>query len=78
MLGKGLASNALVTANMSIERMVMVGHKSDEDAAAAVAGIIAGQEPHISLLLKPVKIGHGRPFQRTAKSTRSIRTASIG
>lgn len=57
MLGKGITSNALVTTNMSIDRMVMVAHKSDEDAAAAVAGTIAGQEPHISLLLKPVKIG---------------------
>src|ERR1041385_6901541 len=41
---------------MSNARMVMVAHKSNEDAAAAVAGTIAGYEPHISLLLKPVSI----------------------
>jgi hypothetical protein len=37
-------------------RMVMVAHRSPEDAAAAVAGTIAGYEPHISLLLKPVSL----------------------
>jgi hypothetical protein len=42
--------------NVSNERMVMVAHKSTEDAAAAVAGTIAGYEPDISLLLKPVSI----------------------
>ncbi len=56
MLGKGLTSNALITGNISIDRMVMVAHNSNEDAAAAVAGTIAGYEPHISLLLKPVQL----------------------
>lgn len=45
-----------ITGNISNERMIMVAHKSTEDAAAAVAGTIAGYEPHISLLLKPVNI----------------------
>ena len=36
--------------------MVYIAHKSDQDAAAAVAGTIAGYEPHISILLKPVNI----------------------
>jgi hypothetical protein len=45
-----------VLTGISNERMVMVAHKSDEDAAAAVAGTIAGYEPHISLLLKPVSL----------------------
>jgi hypothetical protein len=41
--------------------MVYIAHRSTEDAAAAVAGTIAGYEPHISLLLKPVNITSG-PF----------------
>ena len=57
MLGKGVIDPNLVTANMSINRMVMVAHKSSEDAAAAVAGVIGGQQPYISLLLKPIVIG---------------------
>ncbi len=56
MLGKDLADPTQITGNMSNSRMVMVAHKSTEDAAAAVAGTIAGYEPHISLLLKPVSI----------------------
>ncbi|MGA5823982.1 hypothetical protein ACPC54_39820 [Kitasatospora sp. NPDC094028] len=38
------------------ERMVLVAHKSDDDVAAAMAGVIAGYRPHISLLLKPINI----------------------
>lgn len=56
MLGRNVTDPTIITANMSSERMVMVAHKSDEDAAAAVAGTIAGYEPHISLLLKQVSI----------------------
>ena len=56
MLGANVTDPGLVTLP-SGERMVMVAHKSQEDAAAAVAGTIAGYEPHISLLLKEVKIG---------------------
>lgn len=62
MLGKDITDTTLITANMSINRMVMVAHKSDEDAAAAAAGAIAGQPPHISMLLKPVKIGMDELF----------------
>jgi hypothetical protein len=68
MLGKGVSAltykpensqtaQNLITSNMTTPRMVMVAHNSDEDAAAAVAGTIAGYEPHVSLLLKPVKLG---------------------
>ena len=57
MLGKDETDTTVVTTNMTIDRMVMVAHKSDEDVAAAIAGVVAGYEPHISLLLKPVKIG---------------------
>ncbi|MEI7993343.1 MAG: hypothetical protein WCH01_00435 [Methylococcaceae bacterium] len=56
MLSKDATDASAITGNMSIERMVMVAHRSTEDAAAAVAGTIAGYEPHISLLLKPVSI----------------------
>jgi len=46
------------------DRMVYVAHRAtkvaitdpEPDAAAAVAGVIAGYEPHISMLLKPVNI----------------------
>jgi hypothetical protein len=46
----------------SAARLVYVAHKSDEDAAAAVAGTIAGYEPHISLLLKPVNLAMADTF----------------
>jgi hypothetical protein len=65
MLGNGVTNTQLVTTNMAINRMVMVAHKSDEDAAAAVAGVIAGYEPHISILLKPVKLGMDTLFTDT-------------
>jgi len=47
---------------MSINRMVMVAHKSDDDAAACVAGVIGGYQPHISLLLKQVQISMDTQF----------------
>jgi hypothetical protein len=56
MLGKGVTDPSIISANMSINRMVMVAHKSSEDAAAAVAGVIGGQQPYNSLLLKQVVI----------------------
>lgn len=56
MLAKDVTDTNIITGNMSNARMVMVAHKSSEDAAAAAAGTIAGYEPHISLLLKPVNI----------------------
>lgn len=54
MLAKGIIDVTLVTTAMVDDRMVIVAHKADDDAAAAVAGTIAGYEPHISVLLKPV------------------------
>jgi hypothetical protein len=62
MLGRDVADPNVVTGNMSSSRMVMVAHKSTEDAAAAVAGTIAGYEPHISLLLKPVSLSMDTQF----------------
>lgn len=62
MLEKTITDPSAITTNMSIDRMVMVAHKSDEDVAAAVAGTIAGYEPHISLLLKQVKVGMDQLF----------------
>ena len=62
MLGKGEINTDLITGNMRSDRMVMIAHKSNEDAAAAFAGTIAGYEPHISILLKQVKIGMDSTF----------------
>lgn len=63
MLGKEVIFNPnLITGNMSNERMVLVAHRSNQDAAAAVAGTIAGYEPHISLLLKPVHLSMDELF----------------
>lgn len=57
MLSNEVSDPTVISSSMSIDRMVMVAHKSTTgDAAAAVAGTIAGYEPHISLLLKPVKL----------------------
>ncbi|WP_428925829.1 hypothetical protein [Marinibacterium sp. SX1] len=62
MLGAGTTDTALVTGAMSIDRMTLVAHHSDEDAAAAYAGCIAGYPPHISLLLKPVVLSMDQQF----------------
>jgi hypothetical protein len=59
MLAKGSADPAIVAGELAHERMVYIAHKSDQDAAAAVAGVIAGYPPHVSLLLKPVNITTG-------------------
>jgi hypothetical protein len=56
MLEKNSTNAALVTGTLANERMTYIAHKSDQDAAAAFAGTIAGYEPHISILLKPVNI----------------------
>lgn len=56
MLGKGFDDINAIPSDIAHDRMVMVAHKSDEDAAAAYTGTIAGYEPHISVLLKPVTI----------------------
>ncbi|WP_198655128.1 hypothetical protein [Streptomyces geranii] len=56
MLPKDSADPKPVKGILAHERMVYIAHRSDQDAAAAVAGTIAGHQPHISLLLKPVNI----------------------
>ena len=56
MLAKGATDSAIVSGDLASDRMVYVAHKSNNDVAAAVAGTIAGYEPHISLLLKPVNV----------------------
>lgn len=53
MLARGSADPTVIISN---ERMVYVAHNSAQDAAAAVAGTIAGYEPSVSVLLKPVNI----------------------
>lgn len=61
MLEKGATDPTIVAGALASERMVFVAHKSDEDVAGAVAGTIAGFEPHVSMLLKPVKVD-SEPF----------------
>lgn len=56
MLAKDASDPTIVSGALSTERMCYVAHRSDEDVAAAVAGVIAGYEPHISMLLKPVRV----------------------
>jgi hypothetical protein len=64
MLPKNSADPTVVTGALANDRMVYIAHRSDQDAAAAVAGTIAGYEPHVSLLLKPVNIS-SPPFTAT-------------
>lgn len=61
MLASGSTDTALIAGDLANERMVFVAHKSTDDVAAAVAGTIAGYEPHISVLLKQVNVASG-PF----------------
>lgn len=62
MLPKGSTNVALAAGTRGSERMVYVAHKSDQDAAAAVAGTIAGYPPSTSMLLKAVTIDMPDPF----------------
>jgi hypothetical protein len=56
MLVKGSDDASVVAGTLADDRMIYIAHKSDQDAAAAVAGTIAGYEPHVSMLLKQVSI----------------------
>jgi hypothetical protein len=63
MLSKGAAPPAGADdLSLSAPRVVFVAHKSDGDAAAAVAGTIAGYTPSTSLLLKPVNLAMADTF----------------
>lgn len=62
MLGSGVTDVTLVSATMAQSRMTMIAHKSTDDAAAALAGVIAGYPPPISLLLKPITLDMGSTF----------------
>ncbi|NML51618.1 hypothetical protein HHL19_21845 [Streptomyces sp. R302] len=72
-LDPGEAQSAQVKRNagaIKTDRMVLVAHKeSQDDVAAAVAGVIAGHEPHISLLLKPINMGMSGLFTATEIET---------
>ncbi|MFH9958482.1 hypothetical protein ACH4OX_30270 [Streptomyces roseolus] len=58
------------TGAIKTDRMVLIAHKeSTDDVAAAVAGVIAGHEPHISLLLKPINMGMSGLFTATEIET---------
>lgn len=65
MLEAGELDTKLITSAMASRRLNMVAHHSPDDAAAAVAGAIAGQKPHISMLLKPVNIEMTTTFSDT-------------
>jgi hypothetical protein len=56
MLPKGSSDPSVVAGKLADDRMVYIAHKSDQDAAAAVVGTIAGYPPHVSMLLKQVSI----------------------
>jgi hypothetical protein len=58
--------------------MVYIAHKSDQDAAAAVAGTIAGYPPHVSLLLKPVNITTGLFTSAEIQTLNGTETFSSG
>lgn len=61
MLASGVTDPRVITSDLAQERMVFVAHKAEGDVAAAVAGTIAGYEPHVSVLLKQVNIKN-EPF----------------
>ncbi|WP_408624297.1 hypothetical protein [Kineosporia rhizophila] len=61
MLTQGDTDPSIVAGSLAHERMVYVAHKSAQDVAAAVAGTIAGYEPHVSMLLKQVNVSSA-PF----------------
>ena len=61
MLVAGVTDPKVVSGALASDRMVYIAHNSAEDVAGAVAGTIAGYEPHISMLLKPVNVSSA-PF----------------
>lgn len=44
------------------ERLTYIAHRAADDAAAAFAGVIAGYEPHISMILKPITVKQDQMF----------------
>lgn len=78
MLDSGLTAAQAAALNagaVKSERMFLVAHKSNEDAAAAAAGVIAGYEPHISVLLKPIHISMSATFSDSEIDT--LNTAAV-
>jgi hypothetical protein len=64
---------ATLPSGLDHERMVYVAHRADDvkidqtvstaaDVAAAAAGVIAGYEPHISMVLKPIAVEMPKTF----------------
>jgi hypothetical protein len=56
MLAKNATDPTVVKDTLVSDRMVYVAHRSDDDVAAAVAGAIAGRDPSVSMVLKPVSV----------------------
>lgn len=70
------AAAALNTGDVKNERMFLIAHKSTtDDGAAAAAGVIAGYQPHVSMVLKPIAINQSAVFSDTEIDT--FNTASI-
>ncbi|MGX2998579.1 hypothetical protein JNUCC64_30670 [Streptomyces sp. JNUCC 64] len=78
MLAKDAADPTVVTGALALDRMVYVAHKSDEDVGAAVAGTIAGYEPHVSLLLKQVNVSSGTFTQAEIEALNGPETFTSG
>lgn len=52
-----VTASSLNTGDIRTDRMFLVASKtSEDDVAAAAAGVIAGYEPQVSMLLKPIRI----------------------
>jgi hypothetical protein len=62
MLGNGVTDTTLISAAMAQNRLTMIAHHSTADAAAAVAGVVSGYPPHISILLKPIALDMDKVF----------------
>lgn len=59
MLARDSADPSLVRGDLATDRMVYVAHKSADDVAAAVAAVIAGHGPSVSMVLKSVGVSSG-------------------
>ncbi|MFE5923678.1 hypothetical protein [Streptomyces sp. NPDC056468] len=59
MLARDSADPSVVQGKLAMDRMVYVAHKSADDVAAAVAAVIAGHGPSVSMVLKPVGVTSG-------------------
>jgi hypothetical protein len=76
MLKKDATDAGVAAGTHASERMVFVAHRSSQDAAAAVAGTIAGYPPATSMVLKSVSID--MPAQFTDQEIQTINGQETG